>query len=110
MTFPKTSLRFESATEPMLNRVPVRDEFGKPLSDLMMLLPGLRDRPQLHIKRTIQIIHDVLEGFSETVVFAEFNTKSNMLWVSMRPVRGARVSIASAIRERVPEAKLVSHL
>ena len=76
----------------------------------MMLLPGLRDKPQFHINRTIQNIHDVLAGFSETVVFAEFNVKSNMLWVSVRPARGVRASIASAIRARVPEAKLVSHL
>jgi hypothetical protein len=110
MTLPRISLRFEPATEPLLDRVPTRDEFGKPLSDLMMLLPGLRDKPRLHITRTINEVHETLAQFPDAVVFAEFNVKSNMLWVSVRPISGIRAAIASAIRESVPEAKLVSHL
>jgi hypothetical protein len=48
--------------------------------------------------------------FSDTIVFAEFNVMRNMLWTSVRPMRGKRVAIATALRERVPKAKLVSHL
>lgn len=94
----------------MLERVPTRDECGRPLGDLMMLLPGLRGKSRFHITQTIQSIHDVLAGFHNAVVFAEFNVKTNLLWISVRPTRGIRVAVASAIRDRVPEAKLVSHL
>jgi hypothetical protein len=44
------------------------------------------------------------------VVFAEFNLKLNLLWVSIRPVHGIRFEIAGAIQQHVPEARLVSHL
>jgi len=110
MTLPKISVQFEPAAEPLLNRVPTRDEFGKPLSDLMILLPGLRDKPRIQISLAIQEIHEVLAGFPDAVVFAEFNVKTNLLWVSVRPLRGIRAAIAGAIRNKVPEAKLVSHL
>lgn len=110
MTLPKVTLQINAANEPLLDRVPTRDEHGKPLGDLMVLVPGLRDKSQVQINRTIQQIHAVLEGFSGTVVFAEFNLMRNTLWISVRPIRGIRVKIANALREIVPEAKLVSHL
>ena len=49
-------------------------------------------------------------NYQDTVVFAEFNLKLNLLWVSIRPVQGIRYEITGAIQERVPEARLVSHL
>ena len=109
MAIPKISIQFESAAEPLLNRVPTCDEFGKPLSDLMVLLPGFRDKPKFKITRAIQDVRAVLSSFPEAVVFAEFNVPRNLLWVSVRPIRGIRASIANAIRQKVPEAKLVSH-
>ena len=110
MALPKISIQFEAATEPLLERVPSCDEFGKPLSDLMILLPGMRDKPKPHITRAIQDMQAVLVGFPEAVVFPEFNVQRNLLWVSVRPLRGIRATIASAIRNKVPEAKLVSHM
>ena len=44
------------------------------------------------------------------MVFAEFNLKLNLLWVSIRSIQGIRLEIATAIQEQVPEAKLVSHV
>ena len=85
MALPKISIQFEAATEPLLERVPSCDEFGKPLSDLMILLPGMRDKPKPHITRAIQDIQAVLVGFPEAVVFPEFNVQRNLLWVSVRP-------------------------
>jgi hypothetical protein len=110
MTLPRTVLQINAANEPLLNHVPTHDEWGKPLDDLILLVPGLRDKSSIQINRTIQDIYAVLEMFSDTVVFAEFNVMRNMLWISVRPMRGKRVAIATALRERVPEAKLVSHL
>ncbi len=76
----------------------------------MMLIPGLREKPKHLIESTIQDVHLALTRFNHVVVFAEFNLKLNLLWVSLKPVNGIRLEIAGAIQERVPEAKLVSHI
>lgn len=110
MTLPKISLQIGSANEPLLDRVPTTDENGKPLGDMMMIIPGLRNKPQAYIAQTVQNIHDALNRFSATVLFAEVNVHRNLLWISVRPVEGVRAGIAGAIQERVPGAKLVSHL
>ncbi|RLA00241.1 MAG: hypothetical protein DRQ45_07640 [Gammaproteobacteria bacterium] len=110
MALPRLSVHFDTAAEPLRKRAPSHDENGKPLSDFMMLVPGLRDKPKHIVDNTIQDIHIVLTHFSEVVVFAEFNLKLNLLWVSIRPVQRVRYEIATAIQEQVPEAKLVSHI
>jgi hypothetical protein len=110
MTLPKISVQFEASREPLWKRAPVRDAEGRALSDLMVLIPGLREQPQLLIDRAIQNIHLVLTRFNHVVVFAEFNLKLNLLWVSLKPINGIRLEIAGAIQELVPEARLVSHI
>ena len=110
MTLPKLSVLFEASSEPLMKRAPSRDEDGKALSDFMMLIPGLREKPRHLIDSTIQDVHLALTRFSHVVVFAEFNLKLNLLWVSIKPVNGIRMEIAGAIQELVPEAKLVSHI
>lgn len=109
MSLPKITVKFEAAAETLLERVPKRDESGAPLSDLMMLFPGLRGRPRIQITRAIDDIYEILAGFPDDVVFAEFNAKNNVLWVSVRARRGIRAAVAEAIREKVPDAKLISH-
>ena len=76
----------------------------------MLLIPGLRDKPRHIIDTTLRDVHLALTQFSHAVVFAEFNLKLNLLWVSIRPIQGIRFEIAGAIQEQVPEAKLVSHI
>jgi len=76
----------------------------------MLIIPGLRKKPQPHIQRTIGELHRVLARFSGIVVFAEFNLALNLLWVSTRPVNGMRYEIATAIRSSIPTARLVSHI
>jgi len=110
MTLPKLSVLFEASPEPLRKRAPSRDEHGKALSDFMMLIPGLREKPKHLIDSTIQDVHLVLTRFNHAVVFAEFNLKLNLLWVSIKPVNGVRLEISNAIQELVPEAKLVSHI
>ena len=110
MTLPILSVRFDTVDEPLRKRAPSHDEDGKPLCDFMMIIPGLRDKPKYMIDDTIQDVHIVLTHFNHAVVFAEFNLKLNLLWVSIRPIQGIRLEIASAIQEQVPEAKLVSHV
>ena len=110
MTLPRLSVCFDTSAEPLRKRAPSHDEHGRPLCDFMMLIPGLRDQPKYMIDNTIQDIHIVLTHFKHAVVFAEFNLKLNLLWVSIRSIQGIRLEIASAVREQVPAAKLVSHL
>ncbi len=110
MSLPRLSVNFDTNAEPLHKRAPSRDEDGKPLSDFMMIIPGLRDRPKHIIDNTIQDVHIVLTHFEHAVVFAEFNLKLNLLWVSIRPIQGIRLEIAKAIQEQVPGAKLVSHI
>lgn len=110
MKVPSLAVPFKDASEPLRDRAPSRDEQGNPLSDFMVLFPGLKEKPRALINRTIRDIHLALTRFEHAVVFAEFNTRLNLLWVSIRPIRGIRFEIAGAIQERVPEARLVSHI
>ncbi len=110
MNLPRISVQFDAADEPLRKRAPTHDEHGKALSDFMMLVPGLREKPKHLIDAAIQDMHIALTHFSDVVVFAEFNLKLNLLWVSIRPVHGIRFRIADAIQQQVPEARLVSHL
>lgn len=110
MALPKLSVQFSNGAEPLRLRVPTCDEHGKALSDFMMLIPGLRDKPKHMIDATLRNVHITLANFRHAVVFAEFNLKLNLLWVSIRPIDGIRFEIAGAIQEHVPEAKLVSHI
>ncbi len=110
MNFLRATLTIQDASEPLRKRAPTVDEYGKPLSDFMVIIPGLRKKPNQHIQRTIDELHRVLARFSGVVVFAEFNLALNLLWVSIRPVHGVRHEIATAIRSSVPAAKLVSHI
>jgi hypothetical protein len=97
---------FMDPGDPLWKIVPTRDEEGKPLSDFMMLIPGLRDRPEHHIQATLDQIHCALAQYHE-VVFANMNLKLNLLWVSVRTRRRITVEVAAAIRNRVPEAVLI---
>jgi hypothetical protein len=110
MTVPRHSILFQDASQPLRKRAPSRDEHGKPLSDFMVLVPGLKRKPRSRVNRAIHDIHIVLTRFEHAVVFAEFNLRLNLLWVSTRPIHGLRFEIVGAIQERVPEARLVSHI
>ena len=110
MTLPRLSIHFHDAAEPLRNRAPSHDENGNTLSDFMVLVPGLKQKPQNLINKTINELHLVLAHFDHAVVFAEFNVRLNLLWVSVKPIHGVRFEIVGAIQERVPEARLVSHI
>ena len=110
MKLPRPSIAFDSSAEPLRKRVPTHDENGRPLSDFMILIPGLREKPRHLIDAVIQDVHIALTHFSHAVVFAEFNLKLNLLWVSIRPIQGVRFEIAGAIQRQVPEARLISHI
>ncbi len=110
MNTPRVSLSILDASEPLRKRAPAVDEYGRALSDFMVIFPGLRKKSASRIQRTTQEIHSVLTSFGDTVVFAELNLAINLLWVSIRPVAGIRYEISEALRARIPNARLVSHI
>lgn len=93
--------------EPLRKRVPLHDEHGRALADFMMIIPGLRNRPQRVIQRCVKEIHAVCARFGDVVVFVELNVKLNLLWISHRPAPGICAEITGALQERIPEALLV---
>ena len=95
--------------EPLRKRVPTHDENGKSLSDFMILIPKLRDKPRHLLKDTVRDIERILVSFNKSVVFAELNLKLNLLWVSVRPRPGLSFEVAGALQACIPEARLVSH-
>jgi hypothetical protein len=94
--------------QPLYQRVPARDESGRPLSDFMVILPGLRERPGHEFAETLARLQAVLVSFSE-VVFVDLNVPLNLLWVSVRPRPGVILELFGAVKLYLPEAKLVGH-
>ncbi len=94
--------------QPLYQRVPVRDENGRLLSDFMVILPGLRDRPGHEFAASLARLQAVLASFSE-VVFVDLNVPLNLLWVSVRPRPGVILELFGAVKLHLPEAKLVGH-
>jgi hypothetical protein len=97
-----------SPAKPLWQLAPTRDSDGRLLTDFMMLIPRLKDKPAIEIERTSGHIHSILSRHRD-VVFADLNLKLNLLWVSLRPRQGAIAEICAAIRIWVPEAMLVAH-
>jgi hypothetical protein len=98
-----------SPLEPLWKRVPTKGDDGRPLSDFMMLIPGLRRRPVHELKAVIAAIQTVLTSYGNAVVFADLNLRLSVLWVSVRPIPGICLEVATAINARVPEARLVAN-
>ena len=92
--------------EPLHQRAPTHDEFGKPVSDFMMLLPGLKTAPQSELRQTAATLQAVLDDYKE-VLFADLNVARNVLWVSVRPIPQIIPKIVGAIQKAVPEALVV---
>jgi hypothetical protein len=92
---------------PLWQIVPTRGADGRPLADFMMLLPGLRNRPQHEINNTLNNIQKALEPFQD-VVFVNMNLKINVLWVSANARPGVTLELIAAIQNLVPEALMVT--
>lgn len=96
------------AHRPLYERVPTRDEYGRSLTDFMLILPGLRERPKLQFNEVVVRLQALLARFHE-VVFVELNVPLNLLWVSVRARPGVILELFAAVQLQLPEAKLVGH-
>lgn len=94
--------------EPLWRRVPSRDAEGRCLADFRMIIPGLRDKSGRQQRNTLRIVNTVLQHYGAWVVFADFNFRTNLLWVSIRPRPGLTLEIPAAIKTLVPEALLLA--
>lgn len=92
---------------PLWQIVPTRGADGRPLVDFMMLIPGLRSRPQHDINTTLNNIQKALEPCQD-IVFVNFNLKINVLWVSVNSRPGIILELVVSIQNLVPEALLVA--
>lgn len=95
--------------EPLWKRVPKRDPEGRPYCDFMMLAPGLNKRPSREIEAALVVVKGVLEGFGDRVVFADFNLRINLLWVSYEYRPGLMTQMVAVLRARMPMLRLVAH-
>jgi hypothetical protein len=106
----KTELKLSidlAPAEPLWKLAPTRDENGGPVSDVLMIIPKLKTKPEQHIKDTLANIEFALKQYKDEVLFANLDMKLNTLWVSFKAVPGVYVDIVSALKASVPEAVLV---
>ena len=93
--------------EPLWKLAPTRDKEGGPVSDLLMIIPKLKTKPEQYIKDTLANIEFALKQFSNEILFANVDMKLNTLWVSFKAVPGVYGDLVSTLRTNVPEAVLV---
>ena len=98
-----------SPDEPLYKRVPTRGPEGQRLADFMMIIPKLREKPEAALRATVAELEYVLGVYGRVVVYADLNLRLNLLWVSLKPVPGMTLEVATAIKSRVPEALLVAN-
>ncbi len=96
-----------SPAEPLWKLAPTHDQDGGPVSDLLMIIPKLKTRPEHYIKDTLANIEFALKQFNNEILFANLDMKLNTLWVSFKAVPGIYAEIVSTLQTSVPEAVLV---
>ena len=93
---------------PLWSRAPAHDEDGKPYSDFMMLIPGLKDQSEAGIESCLVKIRNSLLPFENTVVYVDLNIKLSLLWVSHKPIPGITTPLVHAIQREIPQAKVIA--
>lgn len=109
----KTDLKLSidlNPAEPLWKLAPTRDNDGGPVSDILMIIPKLKTRPEHYIKDTLANVEFALKQFSDEILFANIDMKLNTLWISFKAIPGVYVNIISTIKLNVPEAVLVGDM
>ncbi len=94
--------------EPLHRRVPTQGQDGRPLNDLLMIIPGLKKKPAAEQESILQKIEQALLTYEKFIVFAELNIKLGTLWLSIPSQRGLGAELAAWIYHHVPETRLVA--
>jgi len=95
-------------SSPLWSRVPARDEDGKPYSDFMMLIPGLKKESDATVEAYLIKIRESLLSFESVVVYVDLNIRLNLLWISIKPVPGITRHMVDAIQRNIPHARIVA--
>ena len=93
---------------PLWRHVPTRDGEGRPLCDLLLLVPGLR-RDQVARDLTAAQLRAALDEFGDRVRFANLNLELGVAWVTVAAEPGLTGVVADAIRRRLPGVRLVGN-
>ncbi len=96
--------------EPLWKKAPTRDENGGPVSDVLMIIPKLKNRPEQYIRDTLANIEFALKQHNHAILFANVDMKLNTLWVSFKAIPGVYANIVSTLKINVPEAVLVGDI
>lgn len=102
----KLSVSVSPAT-PLWKLAPTRDNNGGPVSDVLIIIPKLKTKPEQYIKNTLANIEFVLKQFNDEVLFANLDMKLNTLWVSFKAIPGVYAKLVSQLKISIPEAVLV---
>lgn len=92
---------------PLWSRAPSRDDQGRPYTDCMLLIPGLKKMDQAGIESCLVKIRHGLQAFEQVVVYVDLNVKLGLLWISAKPQPGITRHITQAIQREIPEARAV---
>jgi hypothetical protein len=95
---------------PLWRIAPGRDAEGRPVSDFLVLLPQLRGGDQGDRDWVAAQLRLAFGEFDSQVVFAELNSAIGTLWVTVQGRPGLCYEVATAIRRRLPQARLISAL
>ncbi len=92
---------------PLWRRAPSHDDHGRLASDVLMLIPRLSQAPVVRQEAVCRQLCAALDERVEDVLYADFNQRLNLLWVSVRTSPGCVRDTVRAVRERVPEALVI---
>lgn len=92
---------------PLHERAPTHASAGRPVSDLMLLLPGLKWGLEPVTSRVAGELSAILGSFGDQVLFAELNLKLGLLWISVSAEPGLCHEVAQRVRSRLPETRVV---
>lgn len=98
-----------SRPEPLWRRVPTRTEAGEYVADFMMLIHRFNRLDSDRQTVIVDALYEILQFYTDVVLFADLNARINLLWISHRPRPGIGLEVAARIHDRIPEARLVSH-
>ncbi|MBL7002452.1 MAG: hypothetical protein ISR69_00320 [Gammaproteobacteria bacterium] len=93
---------------PLWMRAPSRDEKGRLYSDFMMIVPELKGLSEVDKDIQSVVIKEIIEQFLHVVVYADINTKLNILWVSHQSIPGVSKPIVEAVMQKFPNARIVN--
>jgi hypothetical protein len=106
MALPESRRLLESA--PLWQRAPTRDGHGRTCIDFMLMIPRIGRHSAASRQAMVVQLRDSLAPFAANLVLVDFNQRLGLIWISLKPVPGIARVVMAAVRQAIPEAKLVA--